>query len=71
MTQEAFLARLQEEVQLDTPLKADDILAEVKGWDSVAMLTLLNVFDEMNIDVDIDELETFRSVQDILKKAGF
>ncbi len=71
MTQEAFLARLQEEVQLDTPLKADDILVEVKGWDSVAMLTLLNVFDEMNIDVDIDELETFKSVQDILKKVGF
>ena len=71
MTQEEFLVRLQDEIQLDVPLKADDMLCDVDGWDSLAMLAMLNVFDEIQISVDIEELEAFVSVKDILKKAGF
>lgn len=71
MTQEEFLVRLQDEIQLDSPLKAGDMLCDVDGWDSLAMLAMLNVFDEINISVDIEELEAFVSVNDILKKAGF
>lgn len=71
MTQEQFLQRLKEEVQLQNDLHANDLLSDIPEWDSLAMLATLSVFDEININIEIDELEDCISIKDILKKAGF
>jgi len=71
MTQEEFLIRLQEEVQLNRPLNPDDMLSDIQEWDSLAMLGTLSVFDEVGVSIEIDELEGCISIQDILQKAGF
>jgi hypothetical protein len=71
MTQEKFLARLAEEVQLDRALSADEMLCDIAEWDSLAMLGALSVFDEIGVNVEIDELENCKSIKDILNKAGF
>ena len=71
MTQEEFLVRLAEEVQLDRALSADEMLFDIAEWDSLAMLGALSVFDEIGVNVEIDELENCKSIQDILHKAGF
>jgi len=70
MTQEEFLAHLQDEIQIEHKLKPDDKLCDIPEWDSLAMLATLSVFDEVGVEVSIDELEQCQSVQDILKKAG-
>ena len=71
MTQEKFLTRLAEEVQLDRPLNANEMLCDIQEWDSLAMLGALSVFDEIGASVEIDELENCKSIKDILHKAGF
>ncbi|MCB5266550.1 MAG: acyl carrier protein [Candidatus Cloacimonetes bacterium] len=71
MTQEEFLLRLQEEVQLDRPLNPDEMLCDIQEWDSLAMLGTLSVFDEIGASIEIDELEECVSIKDILQKAGF
>ncbi|MBU0633339.1 hypothetical protein KKA17_11955 [bacterium] len=71
MTQEEFLIRLSEEVQLDRQLNVDEMLCDVPEWDSLAMLGALSVFDEIGASVEIDELENCQSIKDILQKAGF
>ncbi len=71
MTQEQFLQRLKEEIQLQNDLHANDMLSDIHEWDSLAMLATLSVFDEMGINIEIDELESCISIKDILKKAGF
>jgi acyl carrier protein len=71
MTQEEFLTRLAEEVQLDRALGADEMLCDIPEWDSLAMLGALSVFDEAGVSIEIDELENCTSIKDILAKAGF
>lgn len=71
MTQEQFLQRLSEEIQIDRVLKADEMLCDIPEWDSLAMLGTLNVFDEVGISIEIDDFEECKSVNDILQKAGF
>jgi acyl carrier protein len=71
MTQEQFLKRLQDEIQIEHELKPDDILADIQEWDSLAMLATLSVFDEIGIEVEINELEHCQSVRDIMKRACF
>jgi hypothetical protein len=71
MTQEEFLIRLQEEVQLDRPLNPDEMLCDIQEWDSLAMLGTLSVFDEIGASIEIDELEKCVSIKDLLQKAGF
>ena len=70
MTQEEFLTHLQDEIQIEHKLKPNDKLSDIPEWDSLAMLATLSVFDEIGIEVSIDELEQCQSVQDILKKAS-
>ena len=71
MTQDQFLQRLSEEVQLDRAISAEEMLYDIPEWDSLAMLATLNVFDEAGISIEIDDLESCKSVRDILVKAGF
>lgn len=71
MTQDQFLQRLSEEVQLDRAISAEEMLCDIPEWDSLAMLATLNVFDESGISIEIDDLESCKSVRDILVKAGF
>ncbi|WP_345993154.1 hypothetical protein [Sulfurimonas sp. HSL-1716] len=71
MSEEEFLIRLAEEVQLDRPLNPDELLCDIPEWDSLAMLGALSVFDEIGASVEIDELENCVSIKDILTKAGF
>ena len=70
MTQEEFLTHLQNEIQIERELRLDDKLSDIPEWDSLAMLATLSVFDEIGVEVSIDELEQCQSVRDILKKAG-
>ena len=71
MTQEEFLIRLSEEVQLDRTLNVDEMLCDIPEWDSLAMLGALSVFDEIGATIEIEELENCLSIKDILSKAGF
>jgi hypothetical protein len=71
MTQDDFLVLLQKEIQRENALHVNDLLEDIPEWDSMAMLVALNVFDEIGVEVDIDDLEKCKSIKDILQKAGF
>lgn len=71
MTQDDFLGLLQKEIQRENALHVNDLLEDIPEWDSMAMLVALNVFDEIGVEVDIDDLEKCKSIKDILQKAGF
>jgi acyl carrier protein len=71
MTQDDFLVLLQKEIQRESALHVNDLLEDIPEWDSMAMLVALNVFDEIGVEIDIDDLEKCKSIKDILQKAGF
>ena len=69
MTKQEFIENLKENIQTSMELNEDTLLDDIPEWDSLAMLGLLSLFDELNVEVDIDELEECKSIKDLLKKA--
>lgn len=70
MTKQEFITQLRESIQTEMDLNEKTLLSEIPEWDSLAMLGLLALFDELEVEVGIDELEECKSVEDLLKKAG-
>jgi len=70
MTKHEFINQLKENIQTSMKLNENTLLDDIPEWDSLAMLGLLSLFDELNVEVGIDELEECKSIKDLLKKAG-
>jgi len=68
MTKEEFIEKLSD--LLDTEIDENTSLEELEEWDSLAMLGLLSIYDELQVEIDIDEMDDFKNVNDLLKKAN-
>ncbi len=71
MTKEKFLAELCDilGIEADT-LKRSMQLSSFERWDSLSMLSILELYDEMGLDIEVDDVEACQSIDDILKLAG-
>lgn len=70
MDKQEFIEKLKENIQTEMELNENTLLSEIPEWDSLAMLGLLALFDELEVEIGIDELEECKTIGDILKKAG-
>ena len=68
MAKQEFIERLSE--LLDVEVDENTDLLQLEEWDSLAMLGILSLYDELEIEIDIDELDELKSVKDLLKKAN-
>jgi acyl carrier protein len=72
MTKADFLRELDEMLEL-TPgtLSGDEVLAEVDGWDSLAVISFIALVDEkLNLVVEGEKLARAKTVADLLDIAG-
>lgn len=71
MTKEKFLAELCDilGIEADT-LERSMQLSSFERWDSLSMLSILELYDEMGLDIEVDDVEACQSIDDILKLAG-
>jgi len=69
LTKQEFIEKLSE--ILDVEVNENTDLRELEEWDSLAMLGVLALYDELGIELDINEMDEFKSVKDLLKKANF
>jgi len=68
MTKQEFIEKLID--LLDVEVDENTNLIELEEWDSLAMLGLLSLYDELEVEIDIDEMDNFKSVKDLLQKAN-
>ena len=67
-----FLTKFVEELGLNElglkePITLDSILEDL-GWDSLAVITAIAVFDEVyGITLDVDKLNKCKTIKDIVK----
>lgn len=72
MTKEHFLAELCEIIGADEQtLDTTTALSSYERWDSLSMLSVLELYDEMGLDIEVDDVEACVSIEDTLKLAGF
>ena len=70
MTKEEFIIKVKEIIDTTAEIDENTILAEIEEWDSVAILGLLSLYDELNVEIDVDEFENFKTMKDLLEKGN-
>ncbi len=72
MTKADFLRELDEMLELAPgTLSGDEVLAEVDGWDSLAVISFIALVDEkLNLVVEGEKLARAKTVADLLDIAG-
>lgn len=70
MTQEQFLAQLSDAIQRDELLSADMRLDSIEEWDSLAIVSLISLYDQLfKLQVNGNTLRECQSVQDLINLA--
>ncbi len=71
MNKEEFLNELKIAINTDTNLHEDIILEDLPEWDSLAVMCTISMFtDSLNIQMDFDEIKDFKTIKDLMNKAG-
>ena len=69
MTQEVFLQELQEILRSEIPLDMDSSLDDLDGWDSMAMLAIIDLAEnEFGISLDVNDFRNFNTPRDIFER---
>ena len=70
MTTDEFLERLSEALEADAPLKRGQVLAEQVTWDSLAVLSAVELFDEVGANVELQTVADAETTDDLIALAG-
>lgn len=70
MTEQDFFTRIQETLEVDTPIDRSTNLEEVEEFDSLGILNLMTLFDEIGVEADQDSFAEVKSGADLLRIAG-
>lgn len=69
MNKSEFLALVQEAIDTEDELSDDTELESIEEYDSLAVLGLMSMFDDMEVDVTPQQIEDSQKVSDLLKFA--
>lgn len=68
MNKKQFLKKLEELLQIDYPLKEDMVLEKIEEYDSLALLSIVTLFDtEFNVFIQGKILKECKTVKDIIE----
>lgn len=70
MTKNDFLELLAETIDTEIELNEELELEEIEEYDSIAILSLMSMYDEMGIRVSPKDFENLKTVSDLLTLAG-
>ncbi|HEY0111908.1 MAG TPA: hypothetical protein VGB59_02020 [Allosphingosinicella sp.] len=70
MTAEEFLKQLTEVLEADEPLQPGQRLAEVETWDSLGILSAVELYDELGVKVDLASVGDAQTTDDLVGLAG-
>ena len=70
MKKAEFLAKLQEALREDNPIKEDDVLEDQDYWDSMSQMAVIAFFNkELKIQISYEEITYVSTVADLIKLA--
>jgi acyl carrier protein len=72
MTEKKFLEELADVLGVTEDKIAKQMeLESFEQWDSLSMLTMLDLYDEMQLDVEVDDVESCKTIADLTALASF
>ena len=70
MKKEEFLELLAETIDTEEELNEEMSLDEIDEYDSIAVLSLMSMYDELGVKVVPNDFKELKSVADLIKLAG-
>lgn len=70
MTKDEFLQAVGDVIETEQPLEAGRDLADYPNWDSLGILSLIDLFEEMGVTVDLEALAALKTTDDLVALAG-
>jgi len=70
MTEQDFFARVQETLEVDDPIDRSTNLELFEEYDSLGILNLMSLFDEIGVEVDQDSFADVATGEDLLRLAS-
>jgi hypothetical protein len=70
MTVDEFLSQLTDAIEADEPLRPGQPLAESAVWDSLSVLSVVDLFEQIGVDADLDSIGNATTTDDLIALAG-
>ena len=70
MNIEEFLKVTAETLEYEEVINIDDRVEDIDMWDSLGVLSLVGMLDEMNISVELDSFEGLETIREFIALAG-
>ena len=72
MTQEKFMEEIADMLGVtEDEVAMDKKLESFERWDSLSMLSMLDLYDEMELDIEVDDVESCKTIGDLTALASF
>lgn len=70
MKVEQFFQKVAEALDSGATLSRGQLLESVEGWDSLGILSILDLLEGEGVTIDLDELRSAQSTDDLLRLAA-
>ena len=70
MTAEEFLEQLTDVLEADEPLRPGQPLADVETWDSLGILSAVELYDQLGVKIDLASVGEAKTTDDLVALAG-
>ena len=70
MSKNDFLEMLKEAIDTEKNLDEHLNLEEIDEYDSIAVLSLISLYDEIGVKVSPNDFENLKTIKDLIKLAG-
>ncbi|MFZ6864531.1 hypothetical protein ACO0K7_18020 [Undibacterium sp. Ji67W] len=70
MNRIVFLKRVAETLDYEGTLEKGQPMESIDGWDSLGILSMIELFSDLGADVDIDAFSKLKTVDDLIALAG-
>ena len=70
MTVDEFLRQLTDAIEADAPLRTGQSLAEAAVWDSLAVLSVVDLFEQIGVEADLDSIGNAATTDDLIAMAA-
>jgi len=70
MTVKELLTIVAEALDYEDELRLDQNIEDIEEWDSLGVLSIVSMMDDLSISINLDDLEEIKTVEDFVKLTG-
>ena len=70
MNVKELLIFVAEALEYEDELYLDQNIEDIEEWDSLGVLSIVSIMNDLNISVNLEDLEEIKTVEDFVKLTG-